>query len=80
MMKIIVAGAALLLMVAGAPVFAANDCSDCSAPASVASPSSRDVIRAARSSDAKRIAEEPVGRPWDGMKLVAPKPKPDVVK
>ncbi len=72
-------GVALALGIAGQPAFAANECSDCTAPAA-ATPSSRDQIRAARSSDAKRIADEPATRPWDGMKLTAPPPNPRIAK
>jgi hypothetical protein len=87
MMKMMLVSAALGfavgLAVAVPPAMAANECADCT-PADTApnasALSSRDAIRAARSQDAKRIADEPATRPWDGMKWTAPPPKPPVVK
>lgn len=76
-------GFAVGLAVAGQPAFAANECDDCSAPTvapNAPALSSRDAIRAARSQDAKRIADEPQARPWDGMKWTAPPPKPLAIK
>jgi len=67
------------LAVAGQRAAAASECADCTAPNSPA-PTSRDEIRAARASDAKRIADEPSTRPWDGIKLTAPPSKPRPVK
>ena len=87
MMKMMLVSAALGfavgLAVAVPPALAASECTDCTEPGTAPNASalsSRDAIRAARSEDAKRIADEPTTRPWDGMKLTAPPPKPHAVK
>jgi hypothetical protein len=76
MIRKVLAGLALMLGLSSTAL-TAEPCKDCS---SASVQSARERIRDERAQDAKRISEEPAGRPWDGSRPGARPAEPVVTK
>jgi hypothetical protein len=78
MIKIQITGLALVLAFFNTALIA-EPCKNCGV-VPVRDTRARDRIREERAIDAKRIAEEPVTRPWDGMKFGPRSAEPAKIK